>query len=437
MPSLLDLFCKYANSAGLADHSYIVGGSVRDLLLNKDLKDIDIAVNADALAAGRAFADEIKASFVLLDENFGIARIAFFGEYLDICHINNGSITENLGERDLTINAMAMPLTAFVSLPPMAENEQLKPLIIDPFDGIGDIEKGIIRMVSKENLAADPLRLLRVYRFAVTLGFDISPDTTAAVKALSGLISQSASERIAEELRQILRNHASASTLKNMRDSGLIAALFPYSAVGSDDAWHDIQSAYDNVEDILNNLAARFGNRSGLLQEYFRKEYRTDCLKLSVLFKDIDSAERVAGRLKLSRKEIVFIRTIVAYNKIISSLGGAKKAVIMGLFRELGDNIYAVLIYILAVSGPLTSQDMNMQLANELISIYQDEYLPRLKRLPLITGNDLIVDFGLSPSIFFKDILSAIELLALEGMVTSREEALKAAGDMIHNKHLA
>jgi len=73
-------------------------------------------------------------------------------------------------------------------------------------------------------------------------------------------------------------------------------------------------------------------------------------------------------------------------------------------------------------------------MAEGLIELYQDAFIPRMRKLPLINGHDLIEQFGLSPSIFFKDILSAVELLVLEGKICNREEALKAAGEMISNK---
>jgi tRNA nucleotidyltransferase/poly(A) polymerase len=435
MPNLLDLFCKYAASSGISNSSFIVGGTVRDLILNKEIKDVDIAFNGDAVSIARAFSDETGATFILLDENFGIARIALFNEYLDICSMRGASITDDLGDRDLTINAMAVPLSVYGIEGTGVGRQELKAVIIDPFNGMGDIEHGVIRMVSRENLASDPLRLLRVYRFAATLSFSIDKATTAAVHSLHALISASAPERVAEELRHILRNSASAATLKDMQSSGLLLSLFPELAGNSQETWHDVWSAYDNAEYILAHLTDYFVDRSDPVGKYFKTGYKSDCLKLSIMFGYVRSAESVAGRLRLSRKETEYIRMVFAYHEILSSLDGARRSIVIGLLRELGDNIYAILVYILALSKTFMTSDMpQLSMAREIIAIYQDEYLPRMRRLPLITGHDLIEEFSLSPSPFFSDILSAIELLALEGTLNSREEALRAAGDMIKNK---
>jgi|WetSurMetagenome_2_1015567.scaffolds.fasta_scaffold00012_99 tRNA nucleotidyltransferase (CCA-adding enzyme) len=434
MPNLLDLFCKYAVAHGLAEDSFIVGGAVRDLLLNKDIRDLDIAVNRDSLATGRAFADEINATFVLLDKEFGVARIAFFSEYLDICPVRHGSITEDLGERDLTINAMAIPLSGYLRLKPEEGIRRLKAEIIDPFDGMGALEKGVIRMVSEKNLAGDPLRLLRVYRFAAALGFSIDPPTSAAVARLRHLIGSSAAERITGELRHILECNNSAPICNAMNASGLLQEIFPTMA---GNVWHDVYASYSCAEGMLSDPALYFGDRSVPVEEYFSTGYRRECLKLSILMGDCKSAKNIFTRLRLSRKEIEFIRLIDSYNPLISSLDVTGSSVVMALLRELKDNLYAILVYILSLDSVLPSAGSAVgSLVNHLIAIYQDEYIPRTKILPLLNGYDLMNQFDLSPSVFFRDILSAIELLALEGKISTREEALRVAGGMIKGKSL-
>lgn len=435
MPSVLDLYCKYAVTHGLAEDSFIVGGAVRDFLLNKDIRDVDIAINGDALVIGRAFADEIAATFVLLDAKFGVARIVLFGEYLDICPVRGGSIGADLGERDITINALAIPLSGYLRLMPEIVSAEVNSEIIDPFDGLGDLEKGIIRMVSEENLINDPLRMLRVYRFACTLGFSIDTDTTKSIKKQRASISSAASERITEELKYILGCNSSASILDEMHESGLLAELFPNLAIITNQTWYDVLLAYNEAEKIMSDPAIYFGERSGPVEEFFRTGYRQESLKLSIILIDSKSAEDIFCKLRLSRKETEFVRIIFEYEKLISSLEKVRTSIVMALLRELGDNIYAMLAYILALDRISSAPGSTVKsLVSDIIAIYQDEYIPRMQRLPLITGNDLIEEFSLSPSFFFRDILSAIELLALEGKIKTREEALRAAGEMISNK---
>ena len=122
-------------------------------------------------------------------------------------------------------------------------------------------------------------------------------------------------------------------------------------------------------------------------------------------------------------------------HKVVTALAGNGTAAVIGLLREFGDDIYALLVYILAAGRVCQlSGSPFASLAGEIVAVYQDEFIPRRCRLPLIDGNDLISEFGLSPSPFFKDILSAVELLALEGQIDSRAEALSEVGKMIHEK---
>jgi tRNA nucleotidyltransferase (CCA-adding enzyme) len=434
MPDLLELFCKYADSENLAGSSFLVGGTVRDIILNKQVRDLDVAVSGDALDIGRSFASEINASFVLLDEGFGIARVALLNKYIDICPVLNGSITDDLGARDLTINAMAIPLQSVCYPLSAVASGKIKAAIIDPFNGTGDIEKGIIRMVSEKNLISDPLRLLRIYRFAATLGFYIDPATARAVHEHAELISNPAAERIAEELKHILKCRTSAQIMKEMLASGILPAIFQGLAANSPDTWQDIWSAYEKAEHILADPSDYFGDASGSVIEYFNTAYRADCLKLSILSGNAGAAEKTSVRLRLSRKETEYIRMLFSDIEIISMIEITRRPVVMGLLRELDDNIYGILVYLLALGPKVMPEARTRALTKELIAIYQDEYIPAMRMLPLINGHDLISKFDLSPSPFFSDILSAIELFVLEGKVKTREDALRAAAEMIRNR---
>jgi tRNA nucleotidyltransferase/poly(A) polymerase len=427
MLALLDQFYKYAVESGHSESSYIVGGTVRDLVLGNEIKDADIAFKGDALSISRFFADAIKASFVLLDEKFGIARIALRGEYIDICTLYGDSIIDDLGNRDLTINAMAIPLSEFGSQDSLNS-------IIDPYGGLRDLEDNRVRMVSEKNLMSDPLRMLRVFRFAAALGFSIDASTAAAVQKHAGLIRNSAPERISVELRHILGCSSSLPTFRIMKNSGLLTALFPGMSGYSDDTWNKVWSSLERIEDLLRSPETCFPGKDSFLRQYFATAYRVECLKLTILLDDGAMAEQAAQRLKLSNKETEFINTLSACNQTMLSVESAKRSTIIGLLKKLGDDIYAVLIFGIASGAKAPYQNHLIQLAREIVEIYHDEYLPRLRRLPFITGDDLINKFGLSPSPFFKDILASIELLALEGRLTTRDEALRAAGEMIKNK---
>lgn len=434
MLTLLNLFRKYAEDEGIAD-AFVVGGTVRDLLLGRQIKDADIVLKRDAEKTGRAFADATGASFVLLDRDFGIVRVARDNAFIDICTMYGGSILDDLANRDLTINAMAIPLS---KMDYNAASGCILSDIIDPFNGQNDLRYKIIRMISEANLVKDPLRLLRVYRFAAVLNYTVEVNTASAVRTHAFLISDSAVERIAEELRHIVLTPSSYSTLKDMEKDGLLLNLFPELSEIGPDLWRQAKQAYGYAEHIMHNLSLYFPGRSKLIQEFFSRDLRIFCLKLAVLTQDGIIADKVAARLKLSRREGDFIRMLEANHSVIAALAQNLKPAVMGILREFGDDVYALLVYILASERVCQlSGSSSIAFSREIVSIYQDEFLPRLKKLPFISGHDLISEFGLSPSPFFKDILTAIELLALEGLIGSRSEALAEAGKLIHEKGIA
>ena len=430
MQTLLDLFCDFIAVKSLSDDSFLVGGTVRDILLDRATKDVDIALKGDAVDIGRSFADAAGGSFILLDADFGFVRVVKNHETIDICAMRGNSIMDDLADRDLTINAMAMPLSEINGR--VFSQTALAEIVIDPFNGMHDLKYRIIRMVSEANLINDPLRLLRVYRFAATLNFTVEVHTSTAVRTHASLISNTAVERIVEELRHILIIDDSYSSIKEMDKDGLLQHLFPELTEFSPETWHLCRQSYGYVEHIMRNLPLYFKSRSEQIWDYFAHGHRLFCLKLTTLFQNGEIAEKVVLRLKLSRREVKFIRMISSSPEHISELDSGRKDVIIGTLRDFGEDIYALLIYILAgthicqLSGnPLKS------LAREIITIYQDEFIPRQKKLPLINGNDLIEEFRLPPSPFFKHILSGVELLVLEGRVNLREEALRVAGEMI------
>jgi tRNA nucleotidyltransferase/poly(A) polymerase len=435
--TLLNLFCDFAAGGQLVDDAFIVGGTVRDLLLDRHIKDVDIVIKGDAEKIGRSFADTIGATFVLLDRDFGIARIARQNEFIDICTMHGSAILDDLANRDLTINSMAIPLSKVESGHSKARREELKKSIIDPFNGRHDLKYKIIRMVSEENLVNDPLRLLRIYRFAAELNFGIELHTASVVSEHASLISRPAVERITEELRHIVLTASSYSTIKQMEKDGLLFYLFPELTELAPDTWQQTRQAYDYVEHILKNIPLYFSGRSDTVREYLADESRTFCLKLSILFQNSITAEKVVSRLKLSRREREFVRMMDANNNVITALGNNLKPAITGILREFGDDIYALLISILSIGRVCQlSEGTFITQAEEIVAIYHDEFIPRCSKLPFIDGNDLMSEFGLSPSPFFKDILSAIELLALEGRIASRAEALLEAGRMVRKKDI-
>jgi len=182
--------------AAATEPVYLVGGAVRDLLLGRGRADLDVVVEGDAAAlAARLGAEPVE------HERFATAKVALDGYELDIAsartetYARPGALPEvapagleaDLGRRDFTVNAMAIPL---------AES----PRLIDPYGGRADLEAGLLRVLHRESFADDPTRAIRAARYASRFGFGLEPETAALLRA-ADLGTVSADRHEAELLR--------------------------------------------------------------------------------------------------------------------------------------------------------------------------------------------------------------------------------------------
>lgn len=160
------------NRQELPENAYLVGGAVRDALLNrqKDYIDLDFVVPEKAIEIAQTIAHHYKAGFVVLDAVRQIARVVFPQGTLDFAQQEGESLEIDLKRRDFTVNALAYNL----------HTQE----IFDPLGGLKDLGCQSLRMISRENLQDDPLRLLRAYRQAAQLDFEIEPHTRADRKSV-------------------------------------------------------------------------------------------------------------------------------------------------------------------------------------------------------------------------------------------------------------
>ncbi len=194
----------------LPDPAFMVGGAVRDALLQRrrEYLDLDFVMPEGAVKTARAIASHYKAGFVLLDRDRQIARVVFKNATADFAQQEGDSLQTDLLRRDFTINAIAY-------------NPHTKELI-DPLQGCADLQRGIIRMVSPKNLQDDPLRLLRGYRQASQLGFVIEPQTRAAMQEFAPLLGQIAAERVRVELGYLLGSSEGTPWLLAAWEDGIL-----------------------------------------------------------------------------------------------------------------------------------------------------------------------------------------------------------------------
>jgi poly(A) polymerase/tRNA nucleotidyltransferase (CCA-adding enzyme) len=246
---------------------WLVGGAVRDLLLGRPVQDVDLAVPRGALALARALADRLGAAFVTLDEERDVGRVVWerSGDAsdavrleIDVAGFRAPDLAGDLRARDLTINALALPLHSLPRHLPVAA-------LVDPAGGLDDLRAGVVRLLAPAVLDDDPLRGLRAVRIAAQLGFTIEPRSLAWIRAAAPRLAEAAPERARDELWKALMAPSPAATLRLADELGLLPVLVPEVVPAHDmaqspphreDVWSHTLSVVDRTGALLATLAA-------------------------------------------------------------------------------------------------------------------------------------------------------------------------------------
>jgi poly(A) polymerase len=457
--------------------SYLVGGFVRDVLLKRDTADIDIAVAADAVEIAPQVANALGGKFVLLDEANKVCRVVVADKkapsegrwQLDFSTFQ-GNIEQDLGRRDFTIDAIAADL---------GELTKDDVPLIDPFDGWGDLQHGVIRSVSETAFPSDAARLLRAVRLAAELGFSLERQTEALVRRHCQLIADVAGERLREELLRLLAVPQSQQLLPYLDDLGLVTALFPEMAQAKgvkqprEHFWdvfdHSIKTVIA-VDFLLHEGSWEYADDevlamtpwSEVLAQHFAEQVssgstRRSLLKLAALLHDVAKPQTKAigedgrmhflghaklgaamavdilERLRFSGKEVKLVEVMVRYHLRPGQMGQGElptQRAIYRYFRDTGeagiDTLFLSLADHLATRGPrlnLTHWQEHAQMV-EYVLAQHFEQQRLVVPAKLVDGHDLIRIFGLSPGPKMGQLLEAVREAQASGEVTTREEAL-------------
>jgi poly(A) polymerase len=227
----LKLVGKTAQSMGFP--AYLVGGFVRDRILGRPTKDIDIVCVGDGIGLARAVAQQLDGKpNVAWFKNFGTAQVVWEGLEIEFVgarkesyrresrnpEVTPGTLEDDQLRRDFTINALAISL-----------NDEDFGKLIDPFSGLEDLKKKIIRTVNDPiiTFSDDPLRMLRAIRFATQLNFSIEDNTYSGIKENAGRIKIISQERITEEINKILMSPKPSIGFIYLLETGLLDIIFP------------------------------------------------------------------------------------------------------------------------------------------------------------------------------------------------------------------
>jgi poly(A) polymerase len=194
---------------------WIVGGSVRDAALGQEVTDLDLAVAGDPARVAKAIASEGDGHAFELSAEFATWRAVApdHAWQVDATALRGESIEADLAARDFTLGAVAVPLAGGEA--------------IDPFGGLDDLERRLLRVVAEDSFRADPLRLLRAARLAADLGLTVDPGTLAMARSEASLAAEPAGERQLAELRCLLGGSDPLRGLALLDELGLTAVVLP------------------------------------------------------------------------------------------------------------------------------------------------------------------------------------------------------------------
>lgn len=473
--------------------AYLVGGSVRDALLQREVHDFDLAVSQGSLQLARRLADALEAAFYPLDEVRKTGRVVWTRPdkrrtVIDVALLRGEDLDADLRARDFTINAMAVELR---------QPERL----IDPLGGLQDLRSKILRVCSPTSLEEDPVRVLRAFRLVVDFNLKISPETKTLLRQAAPRLSQVTPERVRDEIFRILGGIHPEVALRLLAHFKALEQVLPELAALPGvkqpvphvmDVWEHTLAVVQRLTTVLNLLSARYdpdasGNlaaglltvRLGRFRQQVQEHLQTpvsaerslrSLLNFAALYHDAGkphtrreepdgrvhfyehekvSAELFTARaqaLRLSTHEIERIRTIILHHMrplwLAAGTAPIQRRAIHRFYRDTGaagiDICLLSLGDVWATYGHTLPQGVwrkHLDAVRLLMDAWWEQNSHIVSPPPLINGTDLIQALGLKPGPKVGELLNAIREAQAEGAIVDREGALDfARAELRHEK---
>lgn len=469
---------------------YLVGGAVRDAILERPIHDLDFVVRNDAIQIARCTADALNGAFYPLDEERNTGRVIFHQPIglrmtIDFSNFQGPNLESDLRARDFTINAIAVDI-------------QQPQALLDPLSGLVDLHAKQLRCCSVETFNIDPIRILRGIRFAAAFKYHILPETKILMQQATHHLPQVSVERLRDELFRILDGPQPAKSMRALNILGALTYTLPelpslkgieHPSPHVDDVWEHTLNVLENLQKVLNLLTSQrerevthdpnldiVNKRLESYQERIISHIGTRLnpdrslralILLSALYHDVGKLEtcqtedddqihfygheqqgstivgKRAKAMHLSNLERDRIKSIVCNHMrpLLLAQTGKKpsRRAVYRFFRDTGPG--GVDICLLSLADCLATYDQNppgqtwMNLVNVVHSLLEAWFIQPSKSVSppsFISGRDLMEEFDLSPGPRIGQLLEAIREAQAAGLINSRQEALNTARHLIN-----